>query len=114
MKGKVTFSGPYIVTQAYVSHLGRSLIPLISSDMHMFPTKIDSSFQADSLFSPDDCVLSDVSLSDALDRRDLNLDRSLDRRDLNLDRRDFNDRKEFNLNEKHYTDDKQVLITVVF
>ena len=75
----------------------------------MFPTKIDPPFQADSLFSPDDCVLSDVSLSDALDRRDFNLDR----RDLNLDRRDFNDRKEFNLNEKHYTDDKQVLFRII-
>ena len=42
-------------------------------------------------------MLSDVSLSDALDRRDLN-----------LDRRDFNERREFSLNEKHYTDDKQV------
>jgi len=69
--------------------------------------QLGEEFLADSLFSPDDCVLSDVSLSDALDRRDFNLDRSLDRRDLNLDRRDFNDRKEFNLNEKHYTDDKQ-------
>ena len=69
----------------------------------MFPTLIDPSFQADSLFSPDDCVLSDVSLSDALDRRELN-----------LDRRDFNaERREFNLNEKHYTDDKQVLIHIV-
>ena len=50
--------------------------------------------QADSLFSPGDCVLSDVSLSDALDRRDLNLV----------------DRREFNLNEKHFNanDDKQV------
>ena len=50
--------------------------------------------QADSLFSPGDCVLSDVSLSDALDRRDLNLA----------------DRREFNLNEKHFNanDDKQV------
>ena len=64
----------------------------------MFPTFIDPSFQADSLFSPDDCVLSDVSLSDALDRRDLN-----------LDRRDFNERREFTLNEKHFTDDKQVV-----
>ena len=52
------------------------------------------SLQADSLFSPGDCVLSDVSLSDALDRRDLNLA----------------DRREFNLNEKHFNanDDKQV------
>ena len=50
--------------------------------------------QADSLFSPGDCVLSDVSLSDALDRRDLNLA----------------DKREFNLNEKHFNanDDKQV------
>ena len=50
--------------------------------------------QADSLFSPGDCVLSDVSLSDALDRRDLNLA----------------ERREFNLNEKHFNanDDKQV------
>ena len=50
--------------------------------------------QADSLFSPGDCVLSDVSLSDALDRRDLNLA----------------DRREFNINEKHFNanDDKQV------
>ena len=50
--------------------------------------------QADSLFSPGDCVLSDVSLSDALDRRDLNLV----------------DKREFNLNEKHFNanDDKQV------
>ena len=79
----------------------------------MFPTKIDPPFQADSLFSPDDCVLSDVSLSDALDRRDLNLDRSLDRRDLNLDRRDFNERREFSLNEKHFTDDKQQVLIIM-
>jgi len=58
--------------------------------------QLGEEFLADSLFSPDDCVLSDVSLSDALDRRDLN-----------LDRRDFNERREFSLNEKHYTDDKQ-------
>jgi len=69
--------------------------------------QLGEEFLADSLFSPDDCVLSDVSLSDALDRRDLNLDRSLDRRDLNLDRREFNERREFSLNEKHFTDDKQ-------
>jgi len=58
--------------------------------------QLGEEFLADSLFSPDDCVLSDVSLSDALDRRDLN-----------LDRRDFNERREFSLNEKHFTDDKQ-------
>jgi len=58
--------------------------------------QLGEEFLADSLFSPDDCVLSDVSLSDALDRRDLN-----------LDRRDFNERREFTLNEKHFTDDKQ-------
>ena len=85
------------------------MFPYIVTHADMFPTKIDPPFQADSLFSPDDCVLSDVSLSDALDRRDFNLDR----RDLNLDRRDFNDRKEFNLNEKHYTDDKQVLFRII-
>ena len=71
--------------------------------------------QADSLFSPDDCVLSDVSLSDALDRRDFNLD---NRKELNLDnRRDFNldnrkelsERREFTLNEKHFADEKQVM-----
>jgi len=83
--------------------------------------QLGEEFLADSLFSPDDCVLSDVSLSDALDRRDFNLDRSLDRRDLNLDRRDlnldrrdlnldrrdFNEKRDFSLNEKHYTEDKQ-------
>jgi len=69
--------------------------------------QLGEEFLADSLFSPDDCVLSDVSLSDALDRRDFNLDRSLDRRDLNLDRRDFNEKRDFGLNEKHYTEDKQ-------
>ena len=59
------------------------------------------SLQADSLFSPGDCVLSDVSLSDALDRRDLNLV----------------DKREFNLNEKHFNanDDKQVTnMTLLF
>ena len=86
------------------------IVPLCCHTCRYVSHQDRSPFQADSLFSPDDCVLSDVSLSDALDRRDFNLDR----RDLNLDRRDFNDRKEFNLNEKHYTDDKQVLITVVF
>jgi len=56
--------------------------------------ELGEEFLADSLFSPGDCVLSDVSLSDALDRRDLNLA----------------DRREFNLNEKHFNanDDKQV------
>jgi len=56
--------------------------------------ELGEEFLADSLFSPGDCVLSDVSLSDALDRRDLNLA----------------ERREFNLNEKHFNanDDKQV------
>ena len=55
--------------------------------------------QADSLFSPDDCVLSDVSLSDALDRRDFNLD----------NRKELSERREFTLNEKHFADEKQVM-----
>jgi len=75
--------------------------------------QLGEEFLADSLFSPDDCVLSDVSLSDALDRRDFNLD---NRKELNLDnRRDFNldnrkelsERREFTLNEKHFADEKQ-------
>ena len=63
-------------------------------------------------------MLSDVSLSDALDRRDFNLD---NRKELNLDnRRDFNldnrkelsERREFTLNEKHFADEKQVMISL--